>query len=781
MNREAGCLPRELTSFVDRRLVVNGVKRELSESRLVTLCGTGGVGKSRLALRVAHESHRAFADGVWMAELAKVQDPALVAHVVADALDLRDQSIRDSESVLIDYLADKHLLLVLDNCEHVIDACVHLVRSLFSAAPQLHILVTSREPLRIGAEQVSQVSPLALPGDGWETSRDGVFVFDRPARHYDALALFEDRAAAVVPGFELGPENQSEVARLCQWLDGLPLAIELAAARLRVLSLEQLLIRLENRFQLLAAGHYGTLARHQTLRATVDWSFELCTSKEQMLWARCSVFAGEFDLEAAEEICADDELNKEDVLTGVSGLVDKSILTRSGNTARTRYRMLVTLRQYGAEQLAERGEQDTLRRRHRDYYLRLARLCDAESCGPRQGACPELLTTEWPNFRAALEYCVTTPGEGIVALRLGAALWFYWVACGHVRDGRHWLGRALAVAPEPTRERARALWLDGWIAYLQGDSANSVVSLKESKRIAEDLGAETELTHALQFLGTAEMYHSNDLDRAAELMDQALLRYRQMRSWTAPALMVFARRAQVAGLLHDIDLAIALHDECRARCRELGELWAQSWSDWNRSVNWWVWGDLDRTERYARTALREKDEIGDRLGTPFVVEMLAWVAAAHRDGTRAGVLFGAVEKMWQRVGRPLFGFGTMLEWKAKLKADAVEEIGEGPFAAARRRGAAMSRRELIQFALDEQPHAPAKIGSSCSSERDTVLTKREQEVSALVADGKSNREIAADLVISQRTAESHIEHILTKLGFTSRTQIATWVIHQRGQ
>src|SRR4030088_89150 len=332
VERGLGSLPAEVTSFVGRREAMAEVKRALSTSRLVTLTGVGGTGKSRLALHVAREVRRAFADGVCLVELAKCQDPSLLGDTVAAALGLSDLSNRDPVTVLVCYLADKHCLLVLDNCEHMLAGCAHLVAELLPAAPGLRVLATSREPLGIIAEHVWPVPPEASsPGAGW-------------GQRYEALALFGQRAAAVVPGFALNEGNVVAVARLCQRLDGLPLGIELAAVRLRVLSVEDILARLEDRFRLLTTGNRAAPARHQTLRAAVEWSFELCTNLERTLWARLSVFAGEFDLAAAEEVCAGEGVLAEDVFTGVAGLVEKSLLTKREGAPVARYEMLQTIR-----------------------------------------------------------------------------------------------------------------------------------------------------------------------------------------------------------------------------------------------------------------------------------------------------------------------------------------------------------------------------------------------------------------------------------------------------
>jgi non-specific serine/threonine protein kinase len=745
------------------------VKRALSTSHLVTLTGVGGTGKSRLALHVARDLRRAFVDGVWLVELAKLQDPSLLGDTVATALGLSDQSNRDSVTVLVSYLADRQLLLVLDNCEHMLGECSHLVVRLLPAAPGLRVLATSRETLGVTGERILPVPPLSVPlpeasatGDGW-------------GHRYEALALFEQRAAAAVPGFALNQGNTVAVARLCQRLDGLPLAIELAAVRLRALSVEQILGRLEDRFRLLTIGNRGAAARHQTLRAAVEWSFDLCTNLERTLWARLSVFAGEFDLAAAEEVCAGEGVLAEDVFTGVAGLVEKSLLIKREGAPVARYRMLETIRQYGREQLGEEKEL-VVRRRHRDYYLGLAEQSDAESCGPHQKDWGDRLHAERANFWAAMEYCLSSPGEVRQGLRLAAALWFYWVARGFVRDGRRWLNRALAADTEPTVERARALWITGWIAFLQGDNAASLQLLREATAVAEFVGDETELTYAIQFLGTAELWAGN-LPRAVELLDDVLSRYDGRTTWTAPALLVFTQRGQTAGLLGDVEQAVELRDKCDAICAKLGERWVLSWTEWNLSVTWWAAGDPARAAVHARDSLRLKRELNDGLGIPFCVELLAWTAVAGGEYEHAAVLLSAVTGMWDLIGSPLVGLDTLLGWSVRAKEQARDALGAAGYDAAVQRGRRFTLDEALAYALGEQQAAPS--AAAAAGPELPRLTRREREVAMLVGTGMSNKNIAATLVISQRTAESHVEHILTKLGFTSRAQIATWIAEQQ--
>ncbi|ANS32140.1 transcriptional regulator, LuxR family (plasmid) [Rhodococcus opacus] len=406
---KAGNLPLELTSFVGRRHKLAETKKQLSTSRLVTLTGIGGVGKTRLALRVATDSRRAFKDGVWLVELGELQDAMLVASTVSSAFGLRNHSAVPSQAKLIEYLLEKQLLLVLDNCEHLVLAVAALAEKLLRTCPGLRILATSREPLGLGGEAAIRVPPMSVPDIDDFSGRNLV--------RYESVNLFTDRAMTAVPGFEITKDNQTAVAQICQRLDGLPLPIELAAVRLRAMSAQQLLDRLTDRYRLLTAGSRIAPSRQQTLRLSIDWSYELCTVQEQHLWARLAIFAGSFELDAAETICAGDSPSA-DLLDLVASLVDKSILIREEPGAVVRYRLLETLRDYGREKLQILGEQEVLRRRHRDWCAQLALEAESEWVSPHQRDWIARLERETPNLRDALRFCVTDADGAEVGLRM---------------------------------------------------------------------------------------------------------------------------------------------------------------------------------------------------------------------------------------------------------------------------------------------------------------------------------------------------------------------------
>ena len=578
--RPAGNLPDELTSFVGRRQLAADVKLALSASRLVTLTGPGGVGKSRLAVHVARDLRRAFPDGICFVELAAVQDPALVPRAVAAALGLLETSAREPEDSLASYLAESAALIVLDNCEHVLEGAARLAALLLTAAGGLRLLATSRAPLAIGAEQILPVPPLSLP------PAPGRPALGMPGQH-EALALFEDRARAVLPGFRLGPQNQETVTRLCQRLDGVPLAIELAAVRVRILSPEQILDRLEDRFRLLTDGRRDGPPRHQTLRAAVEWSFGLCSDTEQLLWERCSVFAGGFDLDAAENICAGDGLAAADVLGVVARLVDQSVLARdgdagerpgtgcwkpSGNSARNGWRAP------GRAASCDGGTGTTTcgwpnsPMRSPAGRVRTSGLSACRRNGPTSGlrlttACPlparPARASGWRRRRGFTGSAAASSGTGAT----GSAAPSPPTRCRPATGPGHCGRRAGSRSCRASRPTSTAL-------------------LEQARELAIDLEDGNALSYAMLFLGNTAAFGAR-VQKGLALLEEARARLSRSGQWTAPGLIVFAASVQAESLLGRMDRAVALQDECQAICDSLGERWVLSWLNWNLGVGWW--------------------------------------------------------------------------------------------------------------------------------------------------------------------------------------------------
>ncbi|MFJ7215384.1 ATP-binding protein [Amycolatopsis sp. NPDC098790] len=747
-----GNLPADTTSFVGRKPDVSEVKRLLTQARLVTLTGVGGVGKTRLAVQTAAELARAFPDGVWLVELAGLQNPALVAHTVLEALRVHDETGRTPAEVLAEHLRDRRLLVVLDNCEHVLDACATLAHDLLRAAPGLRLLATSRERLALAGEHLWPVSPLPLPEPG-RPLPGGAWL------RYPALTLFAERAAAVDPAFAVTAENQEQVAQVCRLLAGLPLAIELAAVRLRVLTLAELESGLEDCFRLPGTVKRGGEPRHQTLLAAVDWSFALCNPAERRLWARTSVFAGGFDLPAAERVCAG-----EDVRAGLAGLVEKSVLIREGG----RFRLLEPLRQFGRAKLTESGEAAGALRSMRDHYLELAVCGERAWFGPEQAEVFRRTRAEHANLRAALDYSLTVPGELETGLRLASTLWYYWAGCGVFGEGRHWLDRALALSPEPGAARAKALWVNGYVATLQGDNAGAIEMLEECRAYARRAGDDVALAYATHRLG-CNLLVGDDVGDAKALFEEAQARYRQLGELNSNVMLAGIELAVASIFLGDLDRAGELCEEACATGAAHGEQWAQAYATFVQALVALGRGDFTRAAERGRHCLRVKREFHDLLGIVLAIEVLAWNEAARGHWEPAATMLGSAQPIWQAVGFPMFGSRYFGAPHGECERSARRALGEGPFAAAFRRGREFGLEEAIAYALGDATPSPAPGPS-----RVTPLTDREREVAVLIADGRSNQEIADKLVISRRTAEGHVNRILRKLGFDSRSQIAAW-------
>ena len=766
--RVTGNLPAELTSFVGRRDEVAEVRRLLAGSRLVTLTGVGGVGKTRLALRAAAELRRAFPGGVWLVRLDQLRDEALVAQAIAGALGLQDRAGFSPEAALADYLAGRQLLLVLDNCEHLVDAVAKLADLLLRAAAGLRVLATSREALIIDGEMVLPVPPLGAPDPGQQLTPAQLGLFP-------AVRLFAERAAQVVPGFAVTEANMAAVAGICRRLEGLPLAIELAAARLPVLSPEQVDARLGDRLGLLTRGSRARPARQQTLRASIGWSYELCSRAERLLWARLSVFAGGFELDAAEGICADHRLAAEDMLGLLAALADKSILTVAHGQGVARYRLPELLREFGQERLHASGEHTALRRRHRDWHEQLARRADTGWLTPQMTDWAARLFREYANVAAAQDFCQAEPGEAEAGLRIALHVWplYYWGA-GHVSEGRYRLGQVLARAGGPTVWRARGLLLAGFLATVGGDRGAVQPLLAEGTGLAGQLGDPATRAFAAWVAGHVRSF-AGDLPQAIAQFEDGLA--------VLPAAAVGARQrallltclAVAAGLAGDEERAVGCHRELAALTEAGGEFfrrWSSAWSLWGLGAAAWRRGDLDRAAGLHQQSLRLRGD--DRMGTTFCVEALAWIAASRHQDERAAVLLGAAAGLLQS-GTTLDGFQPLAGHHRDCERQARQALGETAFQAACHRGRDLPAEDAVAYALQQPPDMPPDKPPAPAVPAGAPLTPRELQVARLVAGGRSNKQIAADLVIAPRTAEGHVERILAKLGFTSRAQAAAWV------
>ncbi|MCX5078539.1 LuxR C-terminal-related transcriptional regulator [Streptomyces sp. NBC_00424] len=759
-------LPGELTSFVGREGEITEVKDLLSAARAVTLVGPGGVGKTRLALRVAGRVRRAFAGGVVFVDLASLQDADLLTYTVAGALGIESRSPSGGVGVLTDFLRDRHMLLVFDNCEQLADACAELINTLLRAASWVRVLATSRQLLGVTGERRWQVPPLPVPDP------------DRPghpagAPGSAALTLFAERAASVTD-FTLTDENWREVARLCRRLDGLPLAIELAAAGTRVLSVQAMLERLDGRLRIPASPDRAAPARHRSLAAVVDTSYDLCSPQERLLWARASVFAGHFTLYAAEQVCSDVTLPADTVLDLVTGLVDKSVLIAERRSGEVRYRLLDTLAHYGRERLREAGEEDTQRRRHRDLYLSLAARLEEDWYGPRQVERCQQMQAEHANIRAALDYCLTTPGEGATGMVMIATLIYHWTAGGHLTEGRHWCARALALDPDPTLERISALLASSVLAARQGDGAAALRGLAEYRAIARDFDIEIMEAHATAIAGYAALT-GNDPESALAGLWEGVQHMRRLGVPPEHHLYMSALASLALLQMGEFDQAAASAEEVRRISAGVGE-------HWFLALALTVLGCVEfgrhapqAAAEHAGAATKIGGDFGDAPTVGTSVRILAWVAMAGGDHRRGAVLTGVWLGIQRRTGAADHLPAVLDDITEPLDASARAALGESGYRAAIAEGADLDLGQAVAFALGTEARAEKAARNDTHS-----LTKREQQVAELVAEGMSNKEISHRLVIAQRTAESHVDHIRAKLGFSTRAQIATWATRRSG-
>jgi predicted ATPase/DNA-binding NarL/FixJ family response regulator len=759
--RPADRLRGELTEFVGRRAELVLVRQALSSARLVTLIGPGGIGKTRLAIEAASGARRAFSDGVGLADLGGLRDPALLVPEVARSLGLADKSARWAVASLSDRLASRRVLLVLDQCEHVADACAVMADALLRACPGLRIIATSRHVLGVVGEVTVAVPPMTVPADGPSAVPEELLC-------YEAVRLFADRAAAVLPGFVVDAENGATVAAVCRALDGIPLAIELAAVRLRSLSPHQVLARLDSRFQLLSGGGPADQPHHRTLQAALEWSYGLLTKAEQAMWRRVSVFAGSFDLDAAEAVCAGEGIAARSVIDLVDGLVAKSILSHTAGNAKARYRLLDTIGEFGLQKLRAEGGERPFRARHRDWYAALA--ARREAFGPRRAEWITDLDADHENLRAAIEFCVSDVREVAAGAELACHLWRYWETHGHLTEGRRIMAALLNQLNETAAVRPRALWVAGFLALVQGDAARARALLEGALAAARRVGDVQDVAYASSFLGYA-MYYLGEEDQGHALAEIALELHQQAGDQVGVVLaqMQFGYIHLCAG---EARSAADWFGKCARTCDSSGNSWYHAYARWGLGVAALLLADPGAAAGLVRAALDSMRKLDDPMGVVLCLDALAWIDAAHDQAHRALTLLAAADAAWAAI--PATPQPVLREHHDAALAAARDAVPESAFAAAVAEGSAMSQAQAIACALGEpaQPKARSDAGPAAAHPR--PLTRREQDVAVLVARGLSNGEIAGELVISARTVETHVQHIMDKLGVGTRAQIAAW-------
>jgi predicted ATPase len=683
--RASGNLPLELTSFVGRSTDLLRLKEMLTRSRLATLTGIGGVGKTRLALRAAAEVRTEFRDGAWLVALDELRDPSLLIDVVAAALGLRDKPGRPLTDVVIEFLSASELLLVLDNCEQVIDAVATFVESVLGVCADVRILATSREPLGVAGESVLPLLPLACPDVESEPTLHGL-------SEYDAVALFAERAAGAVPGFELNEENKDIVARICSRLDGLPLGIELATARLKAMTPRQILDRLSTRYTLLSGGRRHAPARQRTLSWSIAWSYDLCTTAEQQLWERLSVFAGSFGLDAAEEICGTG-LDADELVDLLSSLVDKSILVRIDAGGVVRFRLLQALRAFGRDKIEQTGEYHELRQRHHDWYHNLVVGAEAEWFGPRQLWWFHRVEAELPNLREALDFSLSQ--GGVTALRTAAALVPFWTTRGLFSEGRRLLDRALLEAPpDHTTTRAKALYAATILAAVLGDMPAARARVTEARALAEELTDPSARAYVLIADGFTALL-DGDLERSLIALEPAVQATSDLDALSV-GLMNLGWAHELSGRPEQ---ALPWYEKALALSVSHGESVYRTNALWSIGVAKWQLNEREGAADRLREGLQLARVTDDARVAAVCLEALAWIAMEDGDARYAVVLMGAAESMFRAVGTAMLRLPDLTDHHRSCEDLARKALGETEYDAARREGGSLTFGAAVDFAL----------------------------------------------------------------------------------
>jgi len=770
----------------------------------MTLTGAGGSGKTRLALEVARDLIDAYPDGVWLVELAPLSEEALVEKVVAEALKVAERPQEPIADTLVEVLGDKQLVLVVDNCEHLIEATARLVDRLLDSCPRVRILATSREALGVEGEARWLVPPLSAPEPQGTLSSEEL-------EGYESVVLFVERARGRDPSFSLGPENAFAVAEICRRLEGIPLAIELAAARVGMFSIEQISERLEGSLDLLTHGGRTAMPRQQTLKGTLDWSYELLSEDEKEIFGRLSVFAGGWTLEASETVGAGEGIEGIEILELLSGLVDKSlIVTQRVDGGSVRYRMLEPIRQYALEKLEESGEAEAAKRAHAEYFLVLAEEAEPELFGPRDVEGLDRLEREHDNMRASLSWALER-GEAELGLRLGGALGMFWHAHGHPGEGRRWLEAALAKDDGASvTARIEALKALFWLVFEQWDLDRAGAVAEE----AMELGAKTEiegsLAASLRIMLAGPLWIRGDYERARKLLEESLAISRKSDDKVRIAEALFqlgcmsgnstslgetarAKKYYEEGIAvcrevdypyrlpelllslgymlmleGDYERGVALNEEAVAICREHG---------YRRSLNFalnnlgWaalLQGDHERAKTFYQESLTLCKELGDKMIASESLEGLACLSAAEGEALRAGRLFGASQALSEAVGAVAFDLSPEEDaWREPYRVTARSQLGEASWEEMLALGRAMDLEEATEYAFSEEKPSATPSPTSMP-ERPAGLTSREVEVLGLVATGLTSAQVAAELFLSTRTVDTHLTSIYHKLGVTSR-------------
>ncbi len=738
--------PRSAFIGRDRELaLLHGL---LDVSQLVTLTGVGGAGKTRLALRAANEyAETAGIDG-WFVPLESVQDAQRLPRAVVRALRLADQSSRDPLDVVVDALRDRPAVLVVDNCEHLIDAAASFIDELLLALPHVTVLATSRRPLELDGERVFAVPPLSAEP----------IVGTDPGHLPDAVSLLVARAKAADAAFELGPQDAEAAAELCRALDGLPLAIELAATRLRTLSITDLTGRLSSRFTLLRGGSRSAVSRQRTLRAVVDWSYELCTAEQRDLWNALSVFAGPFDLSAATAVAA---LDERDLIDALDELVAQSLVEADQETGR--FRMLETIRRYGRDRAEEEGRWPLLTRRHLDHYAAVAADSSEHWYGPGQAEVIARFRADRAELQAALT--VASALDTDLTLGLFANLRYLWAVGGFIPEGRGWATRLLALPGGSAAHRVPALIIAAWLALLQGDLLEAARRLEEADEQTTEAALSSDRLATIRvelhrWRGTHAMFSGRPEDAVQEF--EASIRAAHDCGHPEEALLAQFQLTTALSHLRQPGAGRAA-SEALAYTERVADNWMRAHAQWSLALASFVDGDLDAAERLARQAMVDERGFDDPVGECLMLELISWVEAERGAAERAATLLGAAQARWRSIGSAISVHGPQLSAHHDRCVDTLRRLlGDKGYERLLTRGGHLGPLEAIALALENESVAAGG------------LSARERDVAMRIHRGMSNRDIADELVLSVRTVDTHVQRILAKLGFASRAQIAAW-------
>jgi predicted ATPase/DNA-binding CsgD family transcriptional regulator len=762
-------LPLQLSSLIGRDKERAGAGKLLAQRRLLTLTGPGGSGKTRLALAVAGDVAYEFEDGVWWVALASLSDPGLVPQAVASILEVREQPGRPLTGTLAEHLAPKDTLLILDNCEHLVEACERLVSVLLPACPSLRILATSRESLGVAGETVLLVPPLSLPAPGHPPTPNEL-------ERYEAVRLFFERARWATPTFELTESNASDVALLCRNLDGIPLAIELAAARTKVLSVAQISSRLAENFRLLKSASRTADPRQQTLAATLEWSHELLNETERVLFRRLSVFAGGFTLEAAEMVCAGEDI-EEDVLDLLSHLIDKSLVsvTEDGGTE-ARYRLLETVRQYASEQLEESDEAGEVRHKHAVWFLALADRAEPELKRRQQVVWLARLEREHDNLRAAMRWLLQE-GETETAVQFAWVLWLFWWYHGYQGEGRRYaeeiLEREKVLGAEA---RARAIYVRAAVSYGLESMDLTMRLCEESASLFRQVGDKSGLAVTLGVQGITAL-QQGDLQGARAIFEEGLELFREVGDrWGIVSTL--AHLGIIPFSTGDNAAAVGYFEEAVDLSHDIGgRIPAAYISLYNLALIAQSEGNDERASNLYVEGLNLAVEVGDKANVAYCLEGLAGLIGHHAEPERAAQLYGASEALLESVGAPLYVHAQDRAIYEKAVETLRSRLGEETFGTAWTDGRAMTLEQAVAYALKdaatptEDPPQPADYPAG--------LSTREVEVLKLVARGLTNARIARELFISPNTVNRHLNSIYKKLGVTSRAAATRFATQHR--